>query len=106
MSRAGLEAVWCLSQRFAGCVCVLTSGCGPKVRKPLVVGRVALEGLTSERTAAAAALGRGTRAAGVHRRGARAALCNQPLKLPTALERGALNAAQTQVQWSVNNPSL
>jgi hypothetical protein len=42
----------------------------------------------------------------VHRRGARAALCNQPLKLFTALERGALNAALAQAQRSVNNPSL
>jgi hypothetical protein len=75
------------------------------VRKPLV-GRVALEGLTTERTAAAAALGRETRAAGVHRRGARAALCNQPLKLLTVLERGALNAALALAQRPVNNPSL
>jgi len=76
------------------------------VRKPLVVGRVALEGLTSERTGAAAALGRETRACAVHRSGARAALCNQPLKLLTALERGALSAALAQAQRSVNNPSL
>ena len=75
------------------------------VRKPLV-GRAALEGLTIERTAAAAALGHETRAEGVHRRGARAALCNQPLKRLTALERGALNAALAQAQRSVNNPSL
>jgi len=37
---------------------------------------------------------------------ARAALCNQPLKLLTALERGTLNAALAQPQRSVNNPSL
>jgi len=47
-----------------------------------------------------------SRADGVHRRGARAALCNQPLKLLSALERGALNAALAQAQRSVNNPSL
>ena len=67
---------------------------------------VALEGRTSERTGAAAALGRDTRAAGVHRRGARAALCNQRLKLLTALECGARNAALARAQRSVNNPSL
>ena len=67
---------------------------------------VALEGLTIERTGAAAALGRETHAAAVHRRGARAALCNQPLKLLTALERGALNAALALAQRPVNNPSL
>jgi hypothetical protein len=42
----------------------------------------------------------------VHRRGARAPLCNQPLKLFTALERGALNTALAPAQRSVNNPSL
>jgi hypothetical protein len=67
---------------------------------------VALDGLTIERSGAAHALGRATRAAGVHRRGARSALCNQPLKLLAALERGALNAALAQAQRSVNNPSL
>ena len=70
------------------------------VCKPLMA-RVALEGRTIERTAAAAARAVSSRADGVHRRGARAALCNQPLKLLTALERGALNAALAQAQRSV-----
>jgi hypothetical protein len=106
MSRAGLKAVWCLSQRFAGCVCVATRGCGPKVRKPLLVGRVALEGLTIEPTGSAAPLGRETCAAGVHAavRAPRFAISH--LKRLTALERGALNAALAQAQRSVNNPSL
>jgi hypothetical protein len=75
-------------------------------RKPPVVGDVALESLASERTAAAVALGRETRACGVHRRSARAALCNQPLKLLTAFERGARNAALARGERRVNNPSL
>jgi hypothetical protein len=86
------------------CVCG-DLGLRSMVRKPLV-GRVALEGVTIERTGAAAALGRETRADGVHRRGARAALCNQPLKRLTVLERGALDAALAQAQRSVNNPPL
>ena len=58
--------------------------CGCVLRKPLVVSRIALEGLIIKRTVAAAARALSSRADGVHRRGARAALCNQLLKrLPT-----------------------
>jgi hypothetical protein len=70
------------------------------------VGRVALEGLIIKRTVAAAARALSSRADGVHRRGARAALCNQLLKLLTAAGGGALNAALAQARRSVNNPSL
>lgn len=77
------------------------------VRKPLLLGRVALEGRTIERTPATAAPAvRIARCCCAPPRCARAALCNQPLKLLTALERGTLNAALAQPQRSVNNPSL
>jgi len=42
------------------------------LRKPLVVSRIALEGLIIKRTVAAAARALSSRADGVHRRGARA----------------------------------
>jgi hypothetical protein len=80
---------------FAGCV----------LRKPLV-SRIALEGLIIERTVAAAARALSSRAEGVHRRGARAALCNQLLKLLTPARGGARNAALAQARRSVNNPPL
>jgi hypothetical protein len=83
MSRAGLKGRVVLESEVCGVRVCGDTGVRSMVRKPLV-GRVALEGLTIERTGAAAALGRETRAAAVHRRGARAALCNQPLKLLTA----------------------
>ena len=80
--------------------------CGCVLRKPLVVSRIALEGLIIKRTVAAAARALSSRADGVHRRGARAALCNQLLKRLTGVRGGAPNAALAQARRSVNNPSL
>jgi hypothetical protein len=99
MSRAGLERGWCIEsgQRFASVRVCGDIGLRSMVRKPLLPGRVALEGRTTERT----------RAAAVHRRGARAPRfaishlsCSPPWSACT------LNAALAQPQRSVNNPSL
>jgi len=77
------------------------------VRKPLLLGRVALEGRTIEPTLAAAAPAvRIARCCCAPPRRARAALCNQPLKLLTAVGGDTLNATLAQPQQSVNNPSL
>ncbi len=83
-----------------------TEVCGCVLRKPLVVSRIALEGLIIKRTVAAAARALSSRADGVHRRGAHAALCNQLLKRLTGVRGGAPNAALAQARRSVNNPSL
>ena len=95
-ARAGPRCAWTLGRGLLRRV----------LRKPLVVSRIALEGLIIKRTVAAAARALSSRADGVHRRGARAALCNQLLKRLTGARGGAPNAALAQARRSVNNPSL
>jgi hypothetical protein len=76
-------------------------------RKPLVVSRIALEGLIIKRTVAAAARALSFRADGVHRRGARAArfaISYLSCSPPRAAARA--NAALARARRSVNNPPL
>src|ERR1700693_853124 len=61
-ARAGPRCAWTLGRGLLRCV----------LRKPLVVSRIALEGLIIKRTVAAAVRALSSRADGVHRRAARA----------------------------------
>jgi len=73
------------------------------VRKPLV-GRVALAGRIIERTGAAAALDRETRAAGMHRRGARAprfAISHLSCSPPWSAARSTLRWRRRRGQWTI-----
>ena len=95
--RARGRAVLESGQRFAGCL----------LRKPLVVSRIALEGLIIKRTVAAAARALSSRADGVHRRGARAPrFAISYLSHSPAARGGTPNAALAQARRAVNNPSL